>query len=203
MIWAWARSVMVMVRSVSTADDMADEVIQEPFSFRFLGDDDLPLLHGWLNEPGVVRFWEGDDVSWDGVVREYGSGNDDPGEHWLASIGGRPVGWIQCYAWADYPEEAEPYWSLGADRAGAGIDYLVGEVTDRGQGLGSAMIRAFVHDIVFARHPEWTQVATAANRDNVASWRALEKAGFGFLGTFDDEHGTFRAMAIDRTLRRS
>jgi hypothetical protein len=41
-------------------------------TFRRLVDDDLPLLHRWLNEPGVVRWWEDDDVSWDGVVRDYG-----------------------------------------------------------------------------------------------------------------------------------
>jgi acetyl esterase/lipase len=35
-------------------------------TFRRLTDDDLPLLHDWLNESGVVRWWEGDDVSWAG-----------------------------------------------------------------------------------------------------------------------------------------
>jgi RimJ/RimL family protein N-acetyltransferase len=191
---------MVMVRSVSTADDMADQATDPTVSFRPLTDDDLPLLHRWLNEPGVVRFWEGDDVSWEGVVREYGSANTDPGEHWLATIEDRPVGWIQCYAWSDYPDEAAPYWSLGVERTAAGIDYLVGEVAARGRGLGTAIIRSFVAGIVFGRHPEWTQAATAANQDNVASWRALENAGFRFVGTFDDEHGTFRAMVCDRTL---
>ena len=43
------------------------------WTFRRLTDDDLPLLHVWLNEPGVVRFWEGDDVSWPGVIAQYGS----------------------------------------------------------------------------------------------------------------------------------
>ena len=189
---------MVMVRSVSTADDMVDQATEPKLSFRPLTDDDLPLLHGWLNEPGVVRFWEGDDVSWEGVVRDYGSAGWDDAEHWLALLDGQPVGWIQCYPWAGDPEEAAAYWSLGVDRTAAGIDYLIGDVAARGRGIGSAMIRTFVDEIVFGRHPEWTQAATAANQDNVASWRALEKAGFRFLGTFDDEHGTFRAMVRDR-----
>ena len=54
------------------------------FTFRRLTDDDLPMLHAWLNEPGVVRWWEGDDVSWDGVVRDYGSASDETTEHWIA-----------------------------------------------------------------------------------------------------------------------
>jgi len=49
-------------------------------TFRRLADDDLPVLHRWLNEPGLVRWWEGDDVSWQAVVRDYGSANPDPTE---------------------------------------------------------------------------------------------------------------------------
>ena len=49
------------------------------------------MLHGWLNEPGVVRWWEGDDVSWDAVVRDYGPANPDPTEHWIASLDGRDI----------------------------------------------------------------------------------------------------------------
>lgn len=81
-------------------------------TFRRLVDDDLPMLHRWLNEPGVVRWWEGNDVSWDAVVRDYGSSKTDRTEH-----------------------------------------YLIGEPADRGRGLGSAMIRHFVLDLVFGLHP--------------------------------------------------
>ena len=68
-----------------------------PISFRQLSDDDLPTLHEWLNEPDIVRWWEGDDVSWDAVVRDYSSARGDSTEHWIASLGGRDLGWIQCY----------------------------------------------------------------------------------------------------------
>ncbi len=33
-------------------------------TFRALADVDLPMLYEWLNEPGVVRWWEGQDVPW-------------------------------------------------------------------------------------------------------------------------------------------
>jgi aminoglycoside 6'-N-acetyltransferase len=167
-------------------------------AFRRLVDDDLPLLHRWLNEPGVVQWWEGDDVSWAGVVRDYGSANPDPVEHWLATAEGAPVGWIQCYATADEPEEAEPWWALGVDRTAAGIDYLVGDPSQRGRGLGSAMIGAFVEHVVFGRHPGWTQACAAPNEGNRASWRALERAGFRFLGLVPDKGGQGRLMVRDR-----
>lgn len=167
-------------------------------TFCRLVDEDLPMLHRWLNEPGVVRWWEGDDVSWDAVVRDYGSSSTDATEHWVASTCGRDIGWIQCYAAADEPSESEQWFALGVDPTAAGIDYLIGDPADRGRGLGSAMIHAFVADVVFARRPTWSQACAAPYAENVASWRALEKAGFEFLGIVDDEDGPCRVMVADR-----
>ena len=169
-------------------------------SFRPLTDDDLPLLHGWLNESEVVRWWEGDDVSWEAVQRDYGSANPEPVEHWLALADGRPVGWIQCYAVAENDEhdEVRQWLARGVPRTAAGIDYLIGEPADRGRGLGSRMIRAFVDEVVFGRHPGWTQACASPYEANVASWRALRAAGFRHGGDFDDGTGRCRLMVLDR-----
>lgn len=175
-----------------------------PLEFRRLTDDDLPLLHGWLNEPGVVEWWEGDDVSWDGVVRDYGSACTDPVAHFLALDDRTPIGWIQCWATADNPDEAEVqhWWRLGVPPTAGGIDYLVGEPAHRGRGIGAAMIRAFTFDVVFPTHP-WTHVCASPLAANVASCRALEKAGFTDAGTFDDELGPCRLMvAVRPTVER-
>ena len=168
-------------------------------TFRPLVDKDLRLLHRWLTEPGVVRWWEGDDVSWDAVVRDYGSGSPDPTEHWIAQAGGRDIGWIQCYATASYPEESEVqhWWKLGVARTAGGIDYLIGEPSERGKGMGSAMIAAFVPHVL-ARHRHWSHLGASPFTDNVASWRALEKAGFRFAGSFTDHPGSCRLMLLDR-----
>ncbi|MFA9445809.1 GNAT family N-acetyltransferase [Egicoccus sp. AB-alg6-2] len=169
-------------------------------AFRPLADEDLPLLHRWLNEPGVVRWWENDDVSWDAVVRDYGSAATDPVEHWLALEDGEPVAWIQCYAAADFADEEETrqWFALGVERTAAGIDYLVGDPARRGRGLGSTVIRAFVDDVVFGRHPHWTHVCASPLAANVASWRALEKAGFAFVGTFGSAFGPCRLLVSER-----
>lgn len=168
-------------------------------TFRPLEDGDLPLLHRWLNEPGIVRWWEGDDVSWDGVVRDYGSGREPDGtEHHLALLDGEPIGWIQCYPCAVSPEECEPWFALGVDRACAGIDYLLGEPERRGAGLGSSMIRAYATDVVFAEHPTWTQAAAAPVSENQASCGALRKAGFRFVGELDTDVGPSSLHVLDR-----
>ncbi len=131
-------------------------------------------------------------------MRDYGSSSTDATEHWVASTCGRDIGWIQCYAAADEPSESEQWFALGVDPTAAGIDYLIGDPADRGRGLGSAMIHAFVADVVFARRPTWSQACAAPYAENVASWRALEKAGFEFLGIVDDEDGPCRLMVADR-----
>jgi len=161
---------------------------------------DLALLHRWLNDPEVVRWWEDDDVSWPAVVRDYGPASQEPTEHWIVLSDGRPVGWIRCYATADYAEESEVrHWrTLGVEPTAAGIDYLVGEPDHRGRGLGSAMIRAFVDEVVFGRHPAWTQVAASPLAANTASLRALANAGFVPAGTFEDEHGPAQLMVRQR-----
>lgn len=168
-------------------------------SFRPLQDDDLPLLHRWLNHPAVVRWWEGVDVSWPGVVRRYGSGGIPGVEHWLASNDDDVLGWAQCYCAADVAEEEAYYWHSHLDlHKTAGIDYLVGAPTLRNRGIGSAMIHAFVRDVVFARHPQWAFAAAAPFEANKASWRALEKAGFDRLAVLDDEEGPCILMVASR-----
>ena len=166
------------------------------FEFRALGRVDLPMLHVWLNEPGVVRWWEGDDVSWDAVARDYLE--DDRAQHWVVVLDGTDVGWIQCWAVADEPGECAPWFALGVHRTAAGIDYLLGDPARRGRGVGSAMLRAFVADVVFGRHAGFTQACAAPETANEASWKALRNAGFRDLGTVPGKVAPCRLMVTDR-----
>lgn len=167
-------------------------------TFRRLEDADLPMLHEWLNDPGVVEWWEGQDVSWDGVVEHYAPANAGPREQWLALLDGRPVGWLQCYRALDHLDETELWWDHGVDEAAAGIDYLVADPATRGQGIGPRMIRAFSDEVVLGLHPTWTQVCAGPFAANVGSCRALEKAGFRLVAMIDDDEGTCQLMALDR-----
>jgi RimJ/RimL family protein N-acetyltransferase len=60
------------------------------------------------------------------------------------------------------------------------------------------MIHAFTRDIVFARHPRWTQAAASPFEANTASWRALEKAGYRYVATIDYDDGPCRLFCADR-----
>jgi len=169
-------------------------------TFRRLTADDLPMLHSWLNEPGVIRWWEGQDVSWEGVVQGYGNDARSWREQWIALEDGEPVGWLQCYLAADNPDETEGWWDFDIDERAAGIDYLVADPARRHAGLGSRMIRAFAEDVVLGLHPSWTQVCAGPFAANIASCRALAKAGFRFVALIDDDDddGPCQLMALDR-----
>ncbi len=58
-----------------------------------------------------------------------------------------------------------------------GIDYFIGDGDRCGQGLGTAAIVAFTA-LVFDRYPDITMITADPARDNHASRRALEKAGY-------------------------
>jgi len=168
-------------------------------TFRELQSDDLPLIYRWLNDAAVVQWWEGADVSWPAVVSRYGSDRSALIEYWIALCDGEPFGWAQCYCAADAAKEEAYHWQgLLELRETAGIDYLVGEATQRSRGMGSAMIRAFVQDVVFARHPEWAFAAAGPFEANIGSWRALEKAGFRRMAVLDDDDGRCVLMVASR-----
>lgn len=166
-------------------------------SFRRLVDDDLPMLHRWLNEPGTAQWWEDDELTWDGVVEHYSSKVEE--EQYVSLVDDRPVGWIQTYPLAVDEAYQAACVAVGVLPDAGGLDYLIADPADRGRGLGPTIIRTFVDEIVFGRHP-WPQVCAGPHPDNRASWRALEKVGFRLAGVIDTEEGPERLMVIDRTI---
>jgi aminoglycoside 6'-N-acetyltransferase len=148
-------------------------------TFTKITRDDFPLLSRWLAEPHVERWWT-HDPSPEAVEDDFGDVVDglEPAEDHLALLDGEPVGLIQFCRLHDYPEyveELEPVYPVG--EGSGSIDYFVGDPARIGQGLGTEMIRAYV-DHIWHAHPEVTHLVVPVNSTNVASWRALRRAGF-------------------------
>jgi aminoglycoside 6'-N-acetyltransferase len=143
-------------------------------TFRPIGHDDLPLVAHWLAQDFVQRWWQ-EPFDLPTVEAKYGPRVGGAGEAqvFIIELDGRPVGLIQRYRLGDHPE-----WEAALGIAdGAGIDYFLGESDLIGRHLGSAAIGQFV-PTVFEAYPEIEVVVAAPQQANIASWRALERAGF-------------------------
>ena len=146
----------------------------ETISFRPLARADFPLVSRWLAAPHVARWWQrpADLAS---IEQAYGPSIDrtDPTEMFIIEADQTPIGLIKRYRLADYPDWQRAVNVLDA----AGIDYLIGEVDLTGKGLGSRTIRYFT-TAALERYPELEAVVAAPQQENVASWKALENAGY-------------------------
>ena len=150
----------------------------ETFGFEPLGSDDLPLLAAWLARPHVARWWsEPSDLA--AVSRRYGPlvEGTDPTEAFIVHLLDRKIGYVQRYLIADDPDWSQALRAALDDVGDIGIDYFIGEPDLIGLGVGRRMISRFA-DACWIRHPSADQITVALQQENVASWRALEAAGF-------------------------
>lgn len=148
-------------------------------TFRRLRRDDFGLLAAWLAAPHVQRWWA-HEFDADSVEADFGPTADglEPAEDHLVLLDGEPVGLIQWARFRDWPEYVADMADVyPVDDAAASIDYLIGDDARIGQGLGTAMIAAFV-ERAWTTYPDVTHLVVPVHSDNVGSWRALEKAGF-------------------------
>ncbi len=150
----------------------------------------LPTLTRWLNTPHVYEWWgvssgpgslggSGSDAATEQQVYEkYAPGLDPDAagtRRYVITVDGRAIGLIQWYPLAG---ETEYTAAIGESApGGAGIDLFIGEVDAVDRGIGSAVLEAFVTDVVFA-DPSITRAVGAPHPDNSRSCRAFEKAGF-------------------------
>jgi aminoglycoside 6'-N-acetyltransferase len=140
---------------------------------------DLPLVSRWLAEPHVAHWWR-DPSDLPSVRQAYlpSINGDDPTEVFIIEVAGRAGGLIQRYLIDDDPGWAHAIQLTGAvSGCAAGIDYLIGDLALTGRGYGTAAIAAFT-SLTFGRYPRAGSVVAVPQQANVASWRALERAGY-------------------------
>jgi aminoglycoside 6'-N-acetyltransferase len=148
-------------------------------TLRPLAEADLPLVSRWLGQPHVAHWWR-DPADLESVRAQYRPclSGADPTEVFVIEVAGQPAGLIQQYLVADEPEWARAIDATGAvTGSAAGIDYLIGEPAFTGHGHGTAAI-SVITARAFGRYPDADVVVAAPQQANVASWRALERAGY-------------------------
>jgi RimJ/RimL family protein N-acetyltransferase len=155
-------------------------------TFRPLSETDLSLIHGWLNNPEVARFY-GLDLenltrpTLDQVVEHYMPRirGERPTFCYVMMSGRRPAGFIQTYRVGDYPDYAR---AIEYDEDAWAIDLFIGEDDCRGRGFGSRALVRFLESEVFTR-PGVEVAVISPNPNNKRAIRAYERAGFRHLKT--------------------
>jgi RimJ/RimL family protein N-acetyltransferase len=155
--------------------------------FAPLSEADLPLLHGWLNAPHVVAGYSRVHTTPEDVAAKYGPriAGTVPVRGFIASVDGRPIGYVQTHRVADFPDYAA---AVGELPRAVAIDVLIGEVEYTHRGLGPRVIAAAVEELVWTSFDAASCVATP-RADNTASLRAFTKAGFVLVRTIRTADG--------------
>ncbi len=149
-------------------------VFPPEFSLRPVDPDrDVDLVHPWMNDPAVARFWG---KPWPrDQIRSYlhqqvRSTHSTP---YLGQLAGVAMSYWELYR-ADLDPLADHYTARAHD---AGVHVLLGPAGCRGRGLGAALLRA-VSDWQLDVDPRATRVVAEPDADNVPCIRALTRAGF-------------------------
>jgi aminoglycoside 6'-N-acetyltransferase len=155
-------------------------------TFRLMQEDEWPRLLAWFRAPHVAPWWRpsarADDLAQKYLPRL--RGQTDMRVYTLLADDA-PAGMIQA---------APPDARHDAGAAACSIDFLIGEASLTGRGVGPRALDAFVTGEVFGRVGVSTCLADpdVMNRRSI---RALEKAGFVQADRFSAGDRTFVLMA--------
>jgi aminoglycoside 6'-N-acetyltransferase len=147
-------------------------------AIRRLRDDprDFERMARWRAMPHVHEWWNPDEPAptADEIAQKYRA-RTDPDHSTTAcmiELDGAPIGYLQFYRWADYPDVP-----VAEDRSVWGIDLHIGEPDLVDRGLGTRTVELICRYLADQRGA--TAVALTTELTNARAQRAYEKAGFG------------------------
>ena len=142
-------------------------------TLRQFQDEDEDLLRSWLNADHIAKWYE-HPQDWLDEVEKRG-GEYSFIHHYIAELDGAPIGFCQYYEYRKGGED----WHGDIDSEGAySIDYLIGDPTCIGKGMGTEMIAALIGEI--RRNADARIIIVKPDADNKASCGALLSSGFAF-----------------------
>lgn len=160
------------------------------FEFHPLAEEHLPLLHGWLQRPHVAHWW-GEPESVDELREDFLDGGTT--RAFIAHLDGEPMGFVQCYV---VMGSGEGWWEGETDPGARGIDQFLAHDSQLNQGLGRAMVGAFVAKLF--EDPAVTVVQTDPSPDNPRAIRCYAAAGFRAVGEVQTPDGPALLMRCGR-----
>lgn len=165
--------------------------------FKPLRKEDLPLLHSWLNQAHMRKFYQQQPIAMEEVIEKYTGRIEGtvPIYCHLACFENRPIGKIQCYKNADYREYAQ---EIGVTD-GVSIDLFIGEPSFLGKGLGVQMLQSYLLDVAFKIFKDESHCYICHETENVRAIGCSEKAGFSFMREVVEEGKPSRLFRYSRT----
>lgn len=147
------------------------------YTFRRMGEADLPLLRQWLATPDWRRWWGEPEAELANLAADL---HEKAMRLWIVAHGDTDFAFLQDYDIHALPNH--PYRDLLPPGA-CGIDQSIGVAEMIGRGHGSAFIAQHVAALL---QDGASCVATDPHPDNARAIRAYEKAGFTPLREMQD-----------------
>ena len=159
---------------------MAGEITYRPLQAR-----DLPLMADWLNRPHLRRFYQREPISELAVAAKYGPRirGETPTLSSLALLDDEPLGYLQCYRIAAWPDWQA---TIGVEQ-GVSIDLFIGEPQLVGRGIGRRMLGGYVDEVAFARHPDEQLCWIGHELENASAIACSLAAGFAPVRRFIED----------------
>lgn len=145
-------------------------------AFRPVTWPDLDLLAGWMMEPHWREWWGEADKEL-GFIQDMLEGKDRT-RPCIFQLNGRDAGYIQVWSAAEEqdrdPADTKPWVALLPKEA-VGVDLSIGPAADLGQGIGAAVLKAFVADLRDKGH---ATILIDPDHRNSRAIKSYRKAGF-------------------------
>ncbi|MEJ1172378.1 GNAT family N-acetyltransferase [Variovorax sp. CCNWLW235] len=163
-------------------------------SFRPLKERDFPMLHEWVLRPHVAQWWS-EPSTLEDIKDEYLPTLDGRSstKAFIASLDDEPIGFIQVYV---VQGSGDGWWEDETDAGARGIDQFLADAARLNQGLGTAMIKAFV-DRLF-QDTAVSKVQTDPSPENARAIRCYRKVGFKSVGEVMTPDGPALLMRCER-----
>lgn len=160
-----------------------------------MAEDDLPMLHEWLNRPHIVEWWGGERPSLEEVREKYlprvlAAESVTP---YIGLLNGQPIAYAQSYIALG---SGDGWWEDETDPGVRGIDQSIADPGLLGKGIGTRLVRALVNQLF--TDPAVTRVQTDPAPTNGRAIRCYETAGFRRVKTILTPDGPAVYMLCER-----
>lgn len=165
-------------------------------TLRLMTEQDIPMLHDWLNRPHIVEWWGGERPMLSEVREKYlprvlAAERVTP---YIGSIEGVPFAYAQSYVAMG---AGDGWWEDETDPGVRGIDQSIADPSLLGKGWGTLLVRALVHRLF--TDPAVTRIQTDPAPHNPRAIRCYEKAGFRRVGEIVTPDGPAIFMVCERS----